>query len=107
MKFKDKKEEFSFAVKLNGKMIGELVLHNFDYYGGLEMGFRFFNEYQGKGYAIESARALKEYVFDIVEAKTLKSRCFKQNLPSARLIERLGLKKCKENQTHYFFKLDI
>lgn len=104
---KDKKEEYSFAVKLNGKMIGELVLHNFDYFGGLEMGFRFFNEYQSKGYAIESATALKEYVFDVVGAKTLKSRCFKQNLPSARLIERLGLKKCEENQTHYFFKLDI
>jgi RimJ/RimL family protein N-acetyltransferase len=86
-------------------MIGELVLHNFDQDFGVEMGFRFFKEHQGKGYAIESASALKEYVFNVLGAKKLKSRCFKQNVHSRKLIERLGLKKCGESQTHYFFEL--
>ncbi len=103
---KEKKEEFSFAVKENGKLVGELVLHNFDFVGGVEMGFRFFKDCQGKGFAIESATALKEYAFEILGAKTLKSRCFKENIPSARLIGRLGLKKYKESETHFFFKLD-
>ncbi len=102
----DKKEEISFAVKEKGKMVGELVLHNFDYYGGVEMGFRFFKKAQGKGYATESASALKEYVFKQLGAKTLKSRCFKQNEKSRRLIERLGLVLYKEDQTHYYFRLE-
>ena len=100
---KDKKEEFSFAVRLDGKMIGELVLHNFDFRGGVEMGFRFFAECQGKGYATESALCLKKFVLEKMGAKTLKSRCFKQNLPSKRLIERLGLKKCEETEQIYYF----
>lgn len=104
---KAKKEEYSFAVKYNGEMVGELVLHNFDYFGGVEMGFRFFSEYQGKGFAIESATALKDYVKKVMDAKTLKSRCFKENIPSARLIERLGLKKVFEDKTHYYFEKDI
>ena len=102
---KERKEEFSFAVKLNGKLIGELVLHNFDFIGGVEMGFRFFAEYQGKGYALESASALKDYVFNHLQAKTCKSRCYKENFSSAKLIRRLGLEKTSEDQTHYYFEL--
>lgn len=102
---KVKKEEYSFAVKKDGLLIGELVLHNFDEDGGVEMGFRFFKDCQGKGYAIESASALKRYVFNVMEAKKLKSRCFKQNTPSHNLILRLGLSKINEDQTHYYFEL--
>ena len=102
----DTKEEISFAVKKGGKMVGELVLHNFDYYGGVEIGFRFFKEEQGKGFATESATALKDYVFNELGAKTLKSRCFKQNLKSKNLIERLGLKVYEEDKEKYYFKLE-
>ncbi len=101
----DKKEERSFAVRENGVMIGELVLHNFDYFGGLEMGFRFFKDAQGKGYALESASALKDFSFEVLNAKTLKSRCFKQNDPSHKLILKLGLQQSSEDTTHYYFSL--
>ena len=104
---KDKGEEFSFAVRENDKMIGELVLHNFDFYGGVEMGFRFFDSCQGKGYATESALALKQYVIDNLHPTVLKSRCDKRNNPSHRLIERLGLTHSHESQTHYFFSTNL
>lgn len=104
-KLKNRKEEYSLAVRKNGTMIGELVLHNFDYFGGVEIGFRFFKEFQGEGYAIESASAVRDFAFNNLAAKTVKSRCFKENLPSAKLIKRLGLKKRSENETHYFFEL--
>ena len=104
---KEKKEEFSFAVREKGKMIGELVLHNFDENFGVEMGFRFFKECQGKGYAIESATALKEFVKKVLKAKTLKSRCFKENIPSKNLITRLGLTLSSESETHYFFREEL
>ncbi len=105
-KLKEKKEEYSLAVYDKDKLVGELVLHNFDFVGGIEMGFRFFKDCQGKGYAIESASKLKEYVFSVLKAEKLKSRCFKQNLPSAKLIRRLGLEKTNEDQTHFYFALD-
>ncbi len=106
LNMKEKKEEYSFAVRLGGDLVGELVLHNFGYYGDLEMGFRFFKSCQGKGYAIESASALKEFAFNVLGAKTLKSRCFKENAPSRRLIERLGLSQTRSDQTHYYFNKD-
>jgi RimJ/RimL family protein N-acetyltransferase len=88
-------------------MIGELVLHNFDVFGGVEMGFRFFSECQGKGYAIESASALKDYVKEVLGAKTLKSRCVKENVRSKNLIEKLGLKQVKEDDVYYYFAKEL
>ena len=103
---KEDKEEYSLAVRKDGVLIGELVLHNFDYYGGVEMGFRLFTEYQGKGYATESANALKEYALNSLSARSINCKCYKQNIKSKALIERLDLKECGEDEKYYYFKLD-
>ena len=103
-KLKEIKEEYLFIVRLNDIMIGELVLHNFGEDDSVEMGFRFFKEYQGKGYAKESALALKDFVKNTLGAKKIKSRCFKENLPSKRLILSLGLEQTSEDLTHYYFE---
>ena len=102
---KENSEEFSFAVRLNGQMIGEVVLHNFGFYGDVEMGFRFFTEFQGKGYALESAKAVKEFVFNTLKAKTLKCKCYKENLASIRLIQKLDLIKRGEDDKYFYFEL--
>ncbi len=103
-KMKKTKEEFSFAVRLDGEMIGELVFHNFDYNRGLEIGYRFLKEHQKKGYAFESASALINYAKNHLKAKTVYTRCDKRNIPSHNLITKLGFKIYKESDTHYFFK---
>ncbi|MBQ7348543.1 MAG: GNAT family N-acetyltransferase [Clostridia bacterium] len=99
---KKNKEEYSLAVRLDGKMIGELVVHNFGYYSDVEIGFRFLKEFQGKGYATESASGLISYLRGL-GVKTIKSRCNKENIPSKNLILRLGLKFSHQTDTHYFF----
>ena len=104
---KDIKEEYSLAVKENGKMVGELVLHNFDFRGGVEMGYRFFKECHGKGYATESALALKKFVIENLKPNRLKTRCFKQNIPSKNLIGRIGFTDWYQTETHFFFKIDF
>ena len=109
---KDKKEEFSFAVCIKGEngylcgqMIGEIVLHNFDFFGGIEQGFRFLPEYQHKGYALESVVAMKEFLYNNIGAKVVKTRCMKQNIPSYNLIKRSGGEIVKETDSHYYFHL--
>lgn len=102
---KEKENEFAFAVRLQDKMIGELVLYNPKEDCSVEIGFRFFKEYHGKGYAVESAKALIEYAQKVLGAKKIKGRCFKENAPSKALFLRLGFKVCEETSTHYFFEL--
>ena len=102
---KEKKEEYSIAVKKDGVMIGELVLHNFDYYGNLEIGFRIEAKNQKKGYAFESARGLIAYVESQIKPRNVKAKCYKQNFASKGLIEKLGFKLASENQEYFFFEL--
>jgi RimJ/RimL family protein N-acetyltransferase len=103
---KEKKEEYSLAIKKENVMIGEVVLHNFDYFGGVEIGVRLFREYHGKGYAREAVSALKDYAFSILGAKTVKSRCYKENTPSKKLFTGLGLKTISEDERCYYFAID-
>lgn len=104
---KDNKEEYSVAVRerQDGDMIGELVLHNFDYYGGVEIGFRFFKEYQGKGYAYESVKGLIEYAFGKLNATKIKAKCFKKNSPSKKLLTRLGFSETVTDAKMIYFEL--
>lgn len=103
-KLKENKEEYLLIVRLNDIMIGELVLYNFGDDLDVEIGFRFFREYQKKGYATESVIALINYVKIVLNATKVKSRCFKENVASKALIERTGFKKVNEDKTHYYFE---
>ena len=102
---KEKGEEYSFALRKEENLIGELVLYNFEE-ESCEMGFRLFLEHQGNGYAFEGASALKEYAFNALGAKKLKAKCYKENLPSKKLIEKLGFKFISEDNTHFYFECE-
>ena len=101
---KAKKEEYSLAVRLGDKMIGEIVFYNFDYSGSAEIGFRFFPEYQGKGYAAESVKAAIEYAFKQGFIK-ITCRHFKANARSENLILKLGFTFTREDETHKYYEL--
>ncbi len=101
---KAKKEEYSLAVKKDGKMIGEVVFYNFGYAAETEIGFRFFTEYQGKGYAYESVKAAIKYAFS-VGFKKITCRHFKENARSEKLILKLGFIFTREDETHKYYEL--
>lgn len=104
---KQTENEFAFAVRLNDKMIGELVLYNPEEDKSVEIGFRFFSEFQKKGYATESALALMQYAKRVLGAKTIKGRCFKQNINSQALFLRLGfVLSHSDSEKHYFILKD-
>ncbi len=102
---KERGEEYSLAVKLNGNLIGELVLAYPTFYNGIEIGFRFFKEFHGCGYAKESASALINYVIENFKPLSFTAHCYKQNENSKKLIEKLGFKLINEDNTFYYFKL--
>ena len=101
-KLKRKKEEYSVAVRKDGKMIGEIVLYNFGYAKDMEIGFRFFKEYQGKGYAFESVKAVIDYAFKSGVKKII-CKHFKENVRSEKLITKLGFTRLAYNDTHKFY----
>ena len=102
-KLKEKEEEYSLAVVKNDKMIGELVLHNFDYHGAVEIGFRIKKSEQKKGYAYKSTSLLIDYVFNELKVPFIKGKCYKQNTASYSLFNKLGFSLIGEDETYYRF----
>lgn len=98
------KEEYSLAIRLDGKFIGELVVWNLELNGTVETGFRLLKEYHKKGYAGESVLGLINYLNQKLGIKKVKSRCHKQNLPSYNMLTRLGYTVYKEYGDWLFFE---
>ena len=58
----------------------------------LDIGFSFLEKYEGKGFAYESASKLKELVATNFGLTKISAMTSDENIPSQKLIERLGLK---------------
>lgn len=101
---REKKEEYSFVVKCGETPVGEIVLWDFDYCRSLQVGFRFFTERQGKGYAYESVSKVLEYVFDNLKAVSVRAYCYKENTRSEKLLYKLGFNLCSTDEKYEFFE---
>ena len=82
--------------KSDEKFLGWCGLKFHDEY--IDLGYRFFEEEWGKGYATESAKACIEYAFNELGVKQLVARAAKGNDASVRVMEKLGME---------FWKRDI
>lgn len=60
--------------------------------GKTDLGFRFFEEHWGKGYATESAQACLDYGFQKLGLEEIIDRAMKENLASIRVLEKIGMK---------------
>jgi RimJ/RimL family protein N-acetyltransferase len=58
-----------------------------------EIGFTVRPEYQGQGYATEGVRTLLGYLFGARAKHRVTARCDPRNVPSARVLERLGMRR--------------
>lgn len=78
--------------KESGKLIGRAGLEDRDYPEGtaMELGYMIAPEYQRKGYATEVCRAILTYAKEELEAESVNCLVDEKNVPSVRLVERLG-----------------
>ena len=63
----------------------------------IDIGFRFFKEEWGKGFATESAKSVIDYGFNILKLKEIIGRASKNNISSIRVLEKLNMNFWKEN----------
>lgn len=90
---KDAPEFYEFAVveKSSAKMIGNLCLYPEK--EACELGWIFNRAFWGKGYCTEAALKIKEFALETLGIKKLVAHCDERNLASARVMEKLGMKK--------------
>lgn len=83
-------------LKETGEGIGMCGLVKRDTLKHMDLGFAFFKEFEGKGYAYEAARASMEFAKNELKVSTLQAICNKDNSRSITLLARLGFEKTGE-----------
>lgn len=83
-------------------IVGAACLQHLENVDGapLEIGWRLVPEYNGKGYATEAAKAIIEYAAEQVRATYLVAVADPENIPSQRVMQRLGMT-YKAIEQHY------
>ena len=97
------RQAVNFAVRLDGKLIGEAVLYRFDCRGGAELGCRIDSSYAGHGYGTEAFAAVADWGLYKVHLNRVVAKCFKENHASYKMLSSCMRKK-GEDETFYYFE---
>ena len=100
------KEEYSLAIRLDDKMIGEFVFHGFEE-KCFEIGFRILPDYQNKGYVKDAIKTVIDYSKNYLQPDYIKAKCFKQNTPSFNLLTACEFVLSSEDDIYYYFVYKI
>lgn len=94
---------WAVILKENDEMIGQCGLTMQSWKDGevLEIGYLFQYRYWHKGYAVEAAKACKEYAFEILNADEVCSIIRDTNIPSQKVAIRNGMIKMDSWIKHY------
>ncbi len=82
---------FTLIRKSEKDKIGSCGLYDREGLEGIDIGFAFLPEYEGKGYAFESADKMKNIAFSEFGITEINAITRKDNLSSQKLLEKLGL----------------
>jgi ribosomal-protein-alanine N-acetyltransferase len=87
------------CLKEGGVFIGLVCLNPEEHQGepALNIGYTFDADYHGKGYATEACRAALARAFDVLGIARVVTGTPEENLPSCRLLRRLGLGETAED----------
>lgn len=78
----------------SGEVVGELFVDNFGTSSRrCEMDWKIGTAFQGKGYAVEAARAAIEYWIREVGFHRIEAKCCTENTASERVMQKLGMNK--------------
>jgi|SRR6218665_2343332 len=82
---------FTVMLKDSGEKIGVCGLYDRPGLEGIDIGFAFLPEFEGKGYGFEAATVVKEAAFSEFGIKKLCAITSKQNLASQNLLVKIGI----------------
>jgi RimJ/RimL family protein N-acetyltransferase len=93
----------NFAVRLDGKLIGEAVLYHFDCRGSAELGCRIDAAYAGNGYGTEAFTAVANWGLYKIQLSRIVAKCFKENEASYKMLSSC-MRKCGDDETFFYFE---
>lgn len=96
---------FAVCLKASGKLIGNIYIQQGEF-NTWELGYVFNSKYQGCGYATEAAKTIVSNAFKEWGARRIVAMCNPLNIPSWRLLERLGMRREGTLIKNVYFKFN-
>jgi len=85
-------DPYAIALKDVGDLIGAVGAHwATEKNKCLEFGFWLAEPFWGRGLAVEAGRGLLQHLFAAYDVERVQAHCMAENVPSARVLEKLGL----------------
>lgn len=94
----------NFAVRLDGKMIGEAVLYRFNARGEAELGCRILPEYSGNAYGAEAFARVADWTLYSLGLRRLRAKCYRENEASRKMLSACMRSAGEDEQFFYFEK---
>ena len=96
----------NFAVRLDGALIGEVVLYRFDSCGGAELGCRVSPGFAGHGYGTEAFAAVADWALYRLHLAHVVAKCYKENDASYRMLSSC-MHRAGEDETFFYFDKEV
>jgi ribosomal-protein-alanine N-acetyltransferase len=95
--YKNKMGRWAVHLKSTNQFIGWCGLKFIEDLNEIDLGYRFFEEHWGKGYATESAKAILAYGFKTLQLQEIVARASTENTNSIKVLEKVGMQFIKED----------
>lgn len=99
--------EFWMIVKKdNMKVIGDIGFHGKpNGKGVVEIGYGLVDKERGTGFGFEALEAIMNWAISQSSVKVIKADCLISNIPSARILEKVGMKEINRDNELIYWKL--
>ncbi|WP_195430385.1 GNAT family N-acetyltransferase [Clostridium sp. D46t1_190503_E9] len=88
------------------KVIGDIGFHGKpDEKGEVEVGYGLVESERGKGIGFEALKAITNWAISQKNVRIIKAECLIDNKPSARLLEKVGMKEFNRDQNLIYWEL--
>jgi ribosomal-protein-alanine N-acetyltransferase len=98
--YPNKLGRWAVHLKSSNEFIGWCGLKYLAELDEIDLGYRFFEQHWGKGYATESSKAVIKYGFNTLQLKEIVGRAAVDNANSVKVLEKAGLKFEREGVEH-------
>jgi RimJ/RimL family protein N-acetyltransferase len=104
---KEEPKDREYVILLNGEIIGGVNLEQCGDDRNYEIGWTIRKDLRGNGYAVEAAKALTDYAFEVLNAEKIQAHCDSRNLASEKVMKRIGMVLQDDTGTRYYPKTGV
>lgn len=99
-------EFWMMVLKDSMTIIGDIGFHGApDDHGTVEIGYGLIEEEQRKGYGFEALQAMVDWAKSHEQVMTIRADCLVTNVPSIRVLEKVGMRKTHRDRNTIYWEL--